>query len=67
MDRSKKKNLGLRIAGTIFAIVGLAHLGRLLIESDLILGSWSAPLWASGVAFFVACALSVWLFKLSND
>ena len=39
-----------RIAGTIFVVVALAHLYRLILHAPIQLGSLSVPQWASWLA-----------------
>lgn len=56
---------GLRVAGTIFGLVCLAHLARLLIGFQLMLGSHPVPLWMNGVAFVFTGLLAFWLWRLS--
>jgi len=61
----KTKDLGLRIAGTIFAVVALAHLLRLLTAVPVLIANWALPLWMSIVGFVVTCCLCFWLWKIS--
>jgi hypothetical protein len=52
------------IAGVIFTIGALVHLGRLCAGWDLILAGWSAPVWLSWIGLFVAGtlgAIGLWL------
>jgi hypothetical protein len=62
-----RKNLGLRVATAIFGLVALVHLLRLFLGFQVVIGSWSVPLWVSGVAAIAAGALAVWLFRLSRE
>ena len=59
--------LGLRIAGSVFALVGLAQLLRLVMQLEIIAGGRRIPLWPSGIAFVITGFLSVWLWNLSKD
>lgn len=52
-----------KIAAAVFLLVGLAHLSRLLFQFNLVIGSWSPPLWVNGLAACFALGLSVWLWK----
>ncbi len=56
---------GLRVAGTIFGLVCLAHLVRLVLRFQLMLGSYAVPLWMNGVAFVITGLLAFWLWHLS--
>lgn len=51
------------IAGTLFGIGALVHLGRLLCPFDVSIASFHLPLWASAVTFVFAGLLSAWLFR----
>jgi hypothetical protein len=56
---------GLRVAGTLFGLVCLAHLVRLLLRFQLLLGSHPVPVWMNGVAMVVTGLLAIWLWRLS--
>lgn len=57
---------GLRVAGTIFGLVSLAQLLRLLFGVQVVVeGKYPVPLWPSGVACVVAGLLALWLWRLS--
>jgi hypothetical protein len=58
--------LGLRIAGSVFALVSLAQLLRLVMQLEIIAGGHRIPLWPSGIAFVITGFLSVWLWNLSK-
>ena len=56
---------GLRIASLVTGLISLAHLLRLFLHFQIVIGSHSIPLWLSGAAFVVFGLLSFWFFKLS--
>jgi len=56
------KNLSLRVAGSIFALVALVHFSRLFFEFPIIIGDWVVPLQANAIGFIVAALLSFWMF-----
>jgi hypothetical protein len=60
------KILGLRVASTIFALVCLAQLLRLVMQVEVIAGGYRIPLWPSAVVFVITGSLSVWLWRLSK-
>ncbi len=62
----KNKNLGLRVAGTVFAVIALVHLLRVIFQVDAVFGGKQVPHAASVIAFFVTAALSGWMWRLSN-
>lgn len=55
-----------RIGSIIFAIVSLAHLLRLLFNSEIIIGGWVAPMWISWVGMIIPGVLSVLLWYESK-
>ena len=58
--------LGLRVAGTIFGLMCLGQLLRLITRAELLVGSHPIPLWASGIAVVIAGSLSLWLWTISR-
>ncbi len=58
--------LGLRVAGTIFGLVAVAQLLRLMTRTEVLVGGYPIPLWASAPAVIFAGGLSLWLWKLSS-
>lgn len=52
------------VTGTLFGIVALVHLLRLINQWPLILGSWSAPMSISWAGLIVTGCLCVWSFRL---
>ena len=63
----KTKNLGLRVAGTIFAMVCVGHILRLLMRFDVAIAGWHLPLWMNVIGALVTSTLSVWMWKLSGS
>lgn len=61
------KGVGLYAAAIIFGIVAVVHLIRLLMGFQVVIGTWSAPLWVSGAAVVVSGGLAVWLVQLARD
>lgn len=52
----------LYVAGTIFAVVALAHLYRFVDNYNVVFGTTPLPFWISGVGAVVAGLLSYWMF-----
>ena len=52
------------ISGTIFGLVALAHLLRVVYQTPIHVGTWAFPMWLSWVGFVLAGVLSVWAFRL---
>ena len=57
----------LRLAGTVFALVALAHLLRIAMGWPVMIGSWSVPIWLSGIAVIGAGALSFLGLRLAKS
>ncbi len=59
--------LGLRAAGTLFGLMCLAQLTRLIMKVDIMIGGYQLPFWPSVLAFFILAGLSFWMWKLSSE
>jgi hypothetical protein len=59
--------LGLRVAGTIFGLMCLAQLLRLMTRAQVFVAGHQLPLWASLLAAVILGGLSLWLLKLSRN
>ncbi len=57
---------GLRVAGTIFGLVSLAHIWRLLTHSAVLIAGYPIPSWPSVLGAIVTGALSIWLWRLAS-
>jgi len=55
-----------KVAGVVFAIVGLLHLLRVVLGWSMVYAGWDVPAWLSLVAFVVLAYLSFTAFKLSG-
>lgn len=55
-----------KVAGVVFAVVGLLHLLRVVLGWNLVYASWDVPAWLSLVAVVVLAYLSFNAFKLSG-
>ena len=58
--------LGLRVAGTLFGLMALAQLARLVIQPEVLVAGHQMPLWPSGLAFLILGGLSIWMWKLAR-
>jgi hypothetical protein len=54
----------LRVSGTLFGLIALGHLLRLLYRVPAELGQWVVPLWASVIGLILPAALALWAFRL---
>lgn len=52
----------LYVAGTIFGLVAVVHIYRLLDHFNLVVGTTQVPTWANIVGAIVAAGLSYWMF-----
>jgi hypothetical protein len=63
----KSKDLALQIAGTIFGMVALLHLLRVITEATVVIAGWSMPIWVNVLGFIATAFLSAALWWLSLD
>ena len=61
----KSQTLGLRVAGTIFALACLAHLLRVVTRVDVLIAGHQIPLWTNMVGVVISGALSLWMWRIS--
>jgi hypothetical protein len=61
----RQPTIALRVAGTIFALMSLAQLARLILRPDILIQGHSLPLWPSALAFPALALLAAWLWRLS--
>jgi len=61
------KDSGLQISGTIFGIVSIRHLLRLLTGASVIIAGYSLPFWVNVLGFFAAGIFCILLSRLSKN
>ena len=54
----------LAVTGSLFVVLALGHLARLLLAWPAQLAGWSVPLWASLPALLLAAGLAAWAWRL---
>jgi hypothetical protein len=54
------------LAALIFALMALVHLYRLIRPFEVIIGSWTLPLWVSGVGVAIPGLLAFMLWRESR-
>jgi len=59
------KNFWLRIAGTIFGIVAVLHLLRIISGIQVLIGDFFLPVWVNWMGLFGTAILCIWLWQLS--
>ena len=60
------KNTALITAGVVFLLVAFAHLMRLILKPQIMVGNLVVPIWLSVFAFVAMLALAIWMFKSST-
>ena len=58
--------LYLVLSGTIFGIVALLHLLRLMLGWSAVFDGWAVPMWISWCGLLGASALSCFAFRLAS-
>jgi len=53
-------------AGTLFTIVALLHLSRIVFGVDFVIGSWSAPYWLNALGAVTTTFLAYASFSLAH-
>mgnify|MGYP001284022007 FL=1 len=51
----------------IFSAVSLIHLVRIVLKTDIIIGSWAVPIWISVVVVIVGIIIACKSFKFSKN
>lgn len=54
------------VSGTLFALVALAHLFRIINGLPVTAGDAEIPMFASWVGLVVPAALAIWAFRLAS-
>ncbi len=54
------------ISGTIFGIVSIFHLLRVVNSWVLVLGEWSVPMWVSWFGTAFPAVLCIWALRLAS-
>lgn len=63
----KDHRVPLYVSGIIFSLIALLHLIRLSLGLSVVVGTFSIPLWWSGVGLVIAGILAGWMFKSACD
>lgn len=61
----KSQIFGLWAAGTVFALVCLGHLLRIITQADVLIAGRQIPVWVNVVGVLIAGGLSLWMWRLS--
>ena len=60
----KSKDVALKLAATIFGMVAVLHLLRLITDASVVIAGWSMPIWINILGFIATaflCAILWWL------
>ena len=53
------------VSGAIFGIVAIVHVVRMIYQWPAQIGTWTVPLWVSGVAIVISGVLGLWALRLT--
>jgi hypothetical protein len=56
----------MRVAGTVFGLMALGHVLRLVTKAEVLIGGWALPPWASLLGALIGGGLSVWRWRWSG-
>ena len=57
------RKTALNVAGTVFLVVSLLHLTRVIFHWDVVVAHFTVPHFYSVIGALVAFSLSLWMFK----
>jgi len=60
------KDFWLRITGTIFGIVAILHLLRIITGIQVLIGDFTLPVWVNWMGLLAASFLCCWLWIVSG-
>ena len=64
--KTNTKNIALKVAATIFLIIAVLHLARLVLRLQVTVAHVMVPLMASILGFIIPLGLAIWLFKVAK-
>jgi hypothetical protein len=57
----------LLVTASIFSVVGLLHLARIVFSWSVVIGDWTVPMWLSWAGVIATGALAYFGFRLANQ
>jgi hypothetical protein len=60
------KNVWLRIAGTIFGVVAIFHLLRIITGIPVLINGWLLPVWVNWLGLVATVFLCNWLWWMAK-
>ncbi|MFQ5581630.1 MAG: hypothetical protein ACE5F3_03260 [Mariprofundaceae bacterium] len=61
-----RQRILLIIGGIIFALAAAAHIARMLLETEVMIGGWTLPLWGSLPASLILILLAYLFFRAAG-
>lgn len=55
------------VSGTLFALVALAHLLRIVADMPVQVDDFAIPMWVSWIATIVPAGLAFWAFRIARQ
>ncbi len=52
------------VSGTVFCMISILHLFRVIVDLQVKIGNWTAPMWISWGGFVAASLLFIWAYVL---
>jgi hypothetical protein len=62
-DQRMNRKIYCLATAVVFAVIGLVHLVRIVLEWDAAIGGWSVPMWPSWLALVVSTVFAYYGFK----
>lgn len=63
----KSKDVALKLVATIFGMVALLHLLRVITDATVVIAGWSMPIWVNVLGFIATAFLSAVMWWLSMN
>ena len=60
------QTMGLRVAGSLFGLMSVVQLLRLILQPVVMVAGHTLPLWPSILAFLILASLCFWLLNLAR-
>lgn len=55
------------ISGSIFGLISIMHMVRLINRWTFQLGDWTFPVWISWFGLFISGTLCLWAYRLARE
>ena len=61
-----RQRILLIVGGIIFALVAAAHITRILMQTEVVIGGWTLPMWGSVPAALILILLAFLFFRAAG-